>query len=178
MNIIKTKLAVKTGERYKMQVLLANKIGEIDLEKLMDIYEESNWENLSMVESNLAEKTDKNTLYQKVRQAYKAYIKNDFLKEGKNLLAILIDGEKYLAGLRIYDEGDFYLLEALETNPSHRRCGYGERLVREVVKSLASGKEIRAEVSLLNKKSLALHKKVGFEIKAKKENTLLLGIVG
>lgn len=157
-----------------MQVLLTKKIGEIDLEKLMDIYEESNWENLSMVESNPGEKTDKNTLYQKVIQAYKAYIKNDFSKEGKNLLAILIDGEKYLAALRIYDEGDFYLLEALETNPANRRCGYGERLLREVVKALESGKKIRSEVSFLNKKSLHLHEKVGFEIKGKRKNDFLL----
>ncbi|EEI86263.1 hypothetical protein HMPREF0072_1096 [Anaerococcus lactolyticus ATCC 51172] len=42
------------------------------------------------------------------------------------------------------------------------------------------GKDVRKtyeKQSFLNKKSLALHKKVGFEIKAKMENTLLLAIV-
>ena len=161
-----------------MEVVITNKIEGINLDKLMDLYEESNRENLSMVESNPGEKTDKNILYQKVRESYKAYIKNEFLKEGKNRLAILIDGEKYFAGLRIYDEGKFYLLEALETNPIYRRMGYGERLVREVVKSLERGKEIRAEVGLSNKKSLALHKKVGFKPKIKEESHWVLSIRG
>lgn len=66
-----------------MEVIITNKIEEIDLERLMDIYEESNRENLSMVDSGDEEKSDKNILYQKVREAYKAYIKNDFLKNGK-----------------------------------------------------------------------------------------------
>ena len=161
-----------------MEAVITNKIEGINLDKLMDLYEESNRENLSMVESNPGEKTDKNILYQKVRESYKAYIKNEFLKEGKNRLAILIDGEKYLAGLRIYDEGKFYLLEALETNPIYRRMGYGERLVRQVVKSLEKGKEIRVEVSLSNKKSLAFHKKVGFKPKTKEENHWVLSIRG
>ena len=34
-----------------MDFLITNEIDKVDLEKLMDIYEESNWENLSMVES-------------------------------------------------------------------------------------------------------------------------------
>lgn len=161
-----------------MEAVITNKIEGINLDKLMDLYEESNRENLSMVESNPGEKTDKNILYQKVRESYKAYIKNEFLKEGKNRLAILIDGEKYLAGLRIYDDGKFYLLEALETNPIYRRMGYGERLVRKVVKSLEKGKEIRVEVGLSNKKSLALHKKVGFKPKTKEENHWVLSIRG
>ncbi|WP_311491382.1 GNAT family N-acetyltransferase [uncultured Anaerococcus sp.] len=161
-----------------MEAVITNKIEGINLDKLMDLYEESNRENLSMVESNPGEKTDKNILYQKVRESYKAYIKNEFLKEGKNRLAILIDGEKYLAGLRIYDEGKFYLLEALETNTIYRRMGYGERLVRQVVKSLEKGKEIRVEVSLSNKTSLAFHKKVGFKPKTKEENHWVLSIRG
>lgn len=157
-----------------MEAVITNKIEGINLNKLMDIYEESNRENLSMVESDPGEKTDKNILYQKVRASYKSYIKNEFLKDRKNRLAILIDGEKYLAGLRIYDEGNFYLLEALETNPIYRRMGYGERLVREVLKALEKGKEIRAGVSFSNKKSLALHKKVGFKIKEKRKTSFVL----
>ncbi|MBZ2386325.1 GNAT family N-acetyltransferase [Anaerococcus murdochii] len=119
-----------------MEVVFTNKIEGIDLEKLMDLYEESNWENLSMVSSDFDEKSDKNILYQKVRDAYKAYLINEFLKSGKNYLAILKDEKDYLSALRIYDEGEFFLLEALETNPKYRRSGYGERLVREVISLL------------------------------------------
>lgn len=157
-----------------MEIVFTNKIDGIDLEKLMDLYEESNWENLSMVEANNTEKIDENILYQKVRQSYKAYIENEFLTSGKNYLAILIDEKSHLSALRLYDEGEFFLLEALETNPQYRRCGYGERLVREVINLLAKGTEIRSEVGISNKKSLALHKKLGFKIKEKRKNILVL----
>lgn len=95
-----------------MDFLITNEIDKVDLEKLMDIYKESNWENLSMVELAGDKLSDKNILYQKVRENHKFYIKNEFLKDWENFLAILKDDEAYLAALRIYDEADFYLLEA------------------------------------------------------------------
>lgn len=58
-----------------MEVIFTNKIDKVYLDKLMDIYEELNWENLFMVESNSGELCDKNILYQKVREAYKTYTK-------------------------------------------------------------------------------------------------------
>lgn len=157
-----------------MEVIFTNKISGIDLEKLMDVYEESNLENLSMVKSDYGHISDKNILYQKVRESYKSYIKNEFLKNGNNYLAIIKDDKDYLAALRLYDEGDFYLLEALETKPEYRRRGYGESLLREVISILKKGSQIRSEVSILNKKSLGLHKKIGFEILEKRENNFLL----
>lgn len=157
-----------------MQVVFTNKIDGIDLEKLMDLYEQSNWENLSMVESESDEKIDEKILYQKVREAHKAYLKNDFLKNGKNYLAILKDEKAYLSALRLYDQGDFFLLEALETNPKYRRCGYAERLVKEVISLLKKGTEIRSEVGITNEKSLALHKKVGFKVEGERKNKIVL----
>lgn len=157
-----------------MQTLITKKIEEIDFNKLMDIYEESNWENLSMVESDIDEKSDKNILYQKVRQAYTDYLKNDFLKSGKNYLAILIDEKSYLSALRLFDEGKYFLLEALETNPSFRRKGYGEKLLSKVLDNFANREEIRSEVGKNNKKSLNLHKKLGFKIKEEREKNYLL----
>ena len=67
-----------------MEVVFTNKIEGIDLEKLMDLYDESNRENLSMVKQDSNEKSDKNILYQKVRDAYKAYLINEFLKTYKD----------------------------------------------------------------------------------------------
>lgn len=157
-----------------MEVVFTNKIEGIDLEKLMDLYEESNWENLSIVSSDFDEKSDKNILYQKVRDAYKAYLINEFLKSGKNYLAILKDEKAYLSAIRLYDQGKFFLLEALETNPKYRRFGYGERLVREVISLLGKGSEIRSEVAISNKKSLTLHEKIGFKIKEERKNGLVL----
>ena len=157
-----------------MNLVFTNKIDGIDLERLMDIYEESNWENLSMVKSDNKDISDKNILYQKVRTSYKSYIQNEFLKNGNNYLAILKDEKNYLAALRIYDEDDFYLIEALETKPEYRRCGYGENLLREAFSFFEKGREIRSEVSLTNKKRLDLHKKLGFKIIEKRRNNLLL----
>lgn len=157
-----------------MEVVFTNIIDGLDLEKLMDVYEESNLENLSMVKSDYGHISDKNILYQKVRESYKSYIKNEFLKNGNNYLAIIKDDKDYLAALRIYDEGDFFLLEALETNPKHRRCVYGEYLVRKVISILEKGSEIRSEVGISNKKSLNLHKKLGFQILEKRKSNLLL----
>lgn len=140
----------------------------------MDIYEESNWENLSMAESDIDEKSDKNILYQKVRGAHTDYLKNDFLKSGKNYMAILIDEKSYLSALRLYDEGKFFLLEALETNPNFRRKGYGEKLLSKVLDNLANREEIRSEVGKNNEKSLKLHKKLGFKIKEEREKKFVL----
>lgn len=158
-----------------MEVVFTNKIEEIDLDKLMDIYEESNWENLFMEQGFLENKKyDKNYLYQQVRKAYKDYIKEDFLENEKNRLAILKDRDTYLSALRVYDKGDFYLIEALETNPKFRRRGYAERLVREVINLLEKDSEIRSEVGISNKKSLGLQKKLGFKIIEKRKNSLVL----
>ena len=162
--------------RFAMEVVFTNKIDGIDLEKLMDLYEESNWENLYMVESDFDGKSDKKILYQKVRDAYKTYLTNDFLKNGKNYLAILKDEKAYLSALRLYDQGEFFLLEALETNPKHRRSGYGERLVREVISLLKKGSEIRSEVAISSKKSLALHEKIGFKAKENRKTSLVLSL--
>lgn len=157
-----------------MEVVFTNKIDGIDLDKLMDIYEESNLENLYMVKSGLYDKSDKGSLYQKVRQAYTDYLKNDFLKSGKNYLAILIDEKSYLSALRLFDGGKYFLLEALETNLSFRRKGYGEKLLSKVLDNFANREEIRSEVGKNNKKSLNLHKKLGFKIKEEREKNYLL----
>lgn len=41
---------------------------------------------------------------------------------------------------------------------------------------LKKGSEIRSEVAISNKKSLALHEKIGFKIKEKRKNGLVLSL--
>lgn len=162
-----------------MELIFTDKASDVDLEKLMDIYEQSNWENLSMAKSIIGKNSDKfdeNYLYQVVRKSHKAYISDDFLKNHMNKLAVLIDDGQYLSALRLFYKGDYYLLEALETNPKHRRSGYGERLVREVIKSLEKGSVIKSEVAISNEKSLKLHKKVGFKLNNREKNHYYLSI--
>lgn len=151
-----------------MKLIFTDKVSDGDLEKLMDIYEESNWENLTMAKSILgrnSDKFDENYLYQVVRKSHKAYISYDFLKNHRNKLAVLIDDGEYLSALRLFYKGEYYLLEALETNPKYRRSGYGERLVREVIKLLDEGSVIKSEVAISNEKSLKLHKKLALSLK-------------
>lgn len=162
-----------------MKLIFTDKASDIDLEKLMDIYEQSNWENLSMANGIIGknfDKFDENYLYQVVRKSHKAYINDDFLKNHENKLAVLIDDGEYLSALRLYYKGDYYLLEALETNPKYRRSGYGERLVREVIKLLDEGSVIKSEVAISNEKSLKLHKKVGFKLSNREKNHYYLSI--
>lgn len=162
-----------------MELNFTDKASDVDLEKLMDIYEQSNWENLSMAKSIIGKNSDKfdeNYLYQVVRKSHKAYISDDFLKNHRNKLAVLIDDGEYLSALRLFYKGDYYLLEALETNPKHRRSGYGERLVREVIKLLDKGSVIKSEVAISNEKSLKLHKKVGFKLNNREKNHYYLSI--
>lgn len=156
-----------------MKLIFTDKESDVDLEKLMDIYEESNWENLSMAKSIIgknSDKFDKNYLYQVVRKAHKAYINDDFLNNHRNKLAVLIDDGEYLSALRLFYKGDYYILEALETNPKYRRSGYGEKLLREVIKLLDEGRVIKSEVAISNEKSLKLHKKVDFKLEKIEKN--------
>lgn len=162
-----------------MELIFTDKASDVDLEKLMDIYEQSNWENLSMAKSIIGKNSDKfdeNYLYQVVRKSHKAYISDDFLKNHRNKLAVLIDDGEYLSALRLFYKGDYYLLEALETNPKHRRSGYGERLVREVITLLDKGSVIKSEVAISNEKSLKLHKKVGYKLNNREKNHYYLSI--
>ena len=94
----------------------------------------------------------------------------------ENYLAILKDKDVYLSGLRLLHKKYYYLIEALETNPNFRNKGYGERLVRDLLKEFKDKTVFRSEVAISNEKSLGLHKKVGFKIVGKIENTLLLAI--
>lgn len=155
-----------------MNLVFTNTAESINFEKLMDIYKESNLENIYMVRDNNPRK-GKEDFYEEVKKAHIAYIKNQFLSNENNFIAILKDEDKYFSSLRLLYEGDFYLLEALETNPSYRQMGYGEELLREVIEKLPKGTLIRSEVGFSNNKSYELHKKVGFKIIANKNGSYI-----
>lgn len=155
-----------------MNLVFTNTAESIDFEKLMDIYQESNLENLYMVKENTSSKNIKD-LYKEVRQAHINYIKDQFLSDENNFICILEDGYRYFSSLRLFNEGDYYLLEALETNPKYRRMGYGEILLKEVIKKFPKGTLIRSEVGFSNNKSYKLHKKVGFEITGNKNRSYI-----
>lgn len=66
-----------------MRLIITNKVKNIDLDKLMEVYTESNSENLDKF--SYASLDD-------LESAYKEYLKKDFLENKDNYLAILADG--------------------------------------------------------------------------------------
>ncbi len=161
-----------------MQVVFTNKIAEIDFDKLMDVYEESNRENMSNASDFIGNLGDFSSeeIYKTYRNSFISYLKDEFLANKENYLVILKDKDVYLSALRLHHRKDYYLIEALETNPDFRNKGYGERLLRDLLKEFKDKTVFRSEVAISNEKSLALHKKVGFKIVDKIGNTLLLAI--
>lgn len=162
-----------------MEIVITNDIDRIDFEKLMDIYEESNCENIQKaykIADGLDDFYEKEKIYKIYKDSYISYLKNEFLANKENYLVILKDKDVYLSGLRLHYRKDYYLIEALETNPNFRNKGYGERLVRDLLKEFKDKTVFRSEVSISNEKSLGLHKKVGFKVVGKIGNTLLLAI--
>lgn len=141
-----------------MKLIITNKIERIDLDSLMEVYAESNRENLEkFAYKNLDD----------LENAYKEYLSKDFLNNKDNYLAILSDGKNYLAALRLHREDGGYLIEAIETREDYRKKGYGFKLLSLVIDWTCEDLYLRSEVGEDNIKSIGLHKKLGFKIKEK-----------
>lgn len=87
-----------------MQVVFTNKIADIDFEKLMDVYEESNRENMSNASDfirGLGDFFSEEEIYRIYRKSFVSYLKDEFLANKENYLVILKDKDVYLSGLRL-----------------------------------------------------------------------------
>lgn len=93
----------------------------------MDLYRESNEENIAFFYPQMQ---DKREALAKVERDYLSYIKNAFFSSEGNAYVIYESENIWLSALRLYrlQEG-FYYIEALETHPQYRRKGYGARLL-------------------------------------------------
>lgn len=144
-------------------LLLKNKMNCNELNLLMEIYEESNIENITYMFPEC-----KNTAegLEKVKNGYCRYITDEFLCDSENTYCIWVEDNQWVSALRLYKFKDCYFIEALETKPSQRKKGYGVKLMNSVISYLkAQGRFIlRDHVCKGNAASLALHKKCGFEI--------------
>ena len=136
---------------------------EIDCEKLMSVYEESNRENAAVFYPQI---TNEAEAIKAVEIEYCRYIKEEFLNGG-NIYYVLEENGKWVCALRLYLIRErFYYLEALETMPKLRNKGYATGLFTEMINELkTSGKfTIYDCVSKKNISSLCAHKKCGFKI--------------
>ncbi len=135
---------------------------ELDGERLMGIYRESNEENAEDQYPDL----DGTEAVEKIRRGFVEFIKKDFLN-GANRYFVWEEDGVWVSALRLYfvREG-FYYIEALETHPDYRRRGYGARVLSETLKVLEKTGpfEVHDCVSRTNEASLATHRKCGFVI--------------
>ena len=139
----------------------------IDSRKLMNLYAESNIENVDYFYPNMADKTAALAL---VEEGFLNYLKTDFFVRPNATYYILEEEGNWVSALRISlvenSECRRYYMEALETHPSSRHKGYASRLLVEVIATLKHGGSfILCDcVSKHNEPSFKTHLKCGFKI--------------
>lgn len=137
---------------------------DIDGQKLMALYRESNRENTDYFYPEL---TDKEEALKKAEQEYLRYIKNDFLSAGSNEYWILEENGVWVCALRLYKIRDtLYYIEALETHPDFRKMGYAKQLLSGVIEALKKRGPFRLCdcVDKKNPASLKTHESCGFAV--------------
>ena len=138
-------------------LVVARSLRELSFSSLMKIYEESNRENAATLWPDVpAERA-----LAMAEEEFYHYLCDIFFITPHAFYAIWIENGEYVSALRLDPYRDGMLLEALETSPSCRRKGFGEKLLRSVL-SHTHGR-IYAHVHKSNIASLKLHKKCGFQ---------------
>lgn len=160
-----------------MELLEIREFSQIDGRKLMDLYGESNAENVDYFYPDAA---DKSAALAKVEADFLAFIRDDFLQNQANRYTVLTEGGVWVSALRLYalGTGEYYI-EALETHPAYRRRGYGAALLNMVLERLRAEGPFRVR-DCVNKKnipSLRTHEKCGFKTADTVGHNLLNGSV-
>ena len=146
---------------------------EIDTRKLMDIYEESNFEN---VDYFYPDEVDKNVGVKKVEAGFLDFLKNNFFKQEEATYWVLEENGVWVSSKRTcFIKPDILYLEALETMPKERNKGYGYKLLSLLIEEVKKEGRLRICdcVSKKNIASLKTHEKCGFKIVSDKGNDYL-----
>ena len=138
---------------------LAYRFRDLDFEKLMAVYSQSNGENAQEFYPNETLSTG----LQNVHAAFEEYLRNDFFRVKGAFYAIWEENATYICALRMEPYEDGLLLEALETTPAYRRAGYAAQLIYAVLAELPSGSAVYSHVHTRNAASLATHRRCGFK---------------
>jgi ribosomal protein S18 acetylase RimI-like enzyme len=139
---------------------LAYRFRDLDFEKLMAVYAQSNTENGQEFYPNDAPFVQRN----KVESSFEEYLREDFFRVKQAFYAVWEENGSYICALRMEPFEDGLLLEALETAPTHRRSGYATKLIEAVLASLPKGSAVYAHVHKRNTASLATHRRCGFTV--------------
>lgn len=137
-------------------LILAKKQYQLNFEKLMQIYAESNRDNAKLMHQEVS--AEQGIL--RVEESFRQYLTEVFFPTPGAVYAIWVEEDAYISALRLEPYEDGLLLEALETAPEHRREGYAEKLIRAVQAEFPQ--TIYSHVSKKNTASLNVHQKCGF----------------
>lgn len=150
----------------RARCLVIESFAQLDLEKLMTVYGESNEENIDYFYPGAA---DRGHALRQVEAGFLDYLRSDFFtREGCSYWVLEEDGV-WLSAVRLYPirEGLYYL-EALETHPAHRRQGCASRLLRALIRELQTRGSFRLCdcVGAHNLASRKAHESCGFRVAA------------
>ena len=149
-----------------MKLLRFERFDDLDFPKLMELYRESNLENIPYF---FPEETDRQRGLRAVEAGFRDYLEHGFFEEPGNRYYVLSDGERWASAIRlspIPERERAWYAEALETAPALRRQGYGRKLMELLCFSLAQGGpfELTDSVGKRNTASLAFHESLGFTV--------------
>lgn len=133
-----------------------NSFPQLDFDALMAVYAESN----SLNASEFYPREEPGVALCQVERDFEEYLRMDFFRSSGAFYAIW-DTDGYASALRMEPYRDGWLLQALETAPQRRRCGYAGALIR-AVQQLPGVDKIYSHVSLTNRESMAVHRACGF----------------
>lgn len=137
---------------------------KLDGQKLMELYRESNTDNIDYFYSDIADKAE---ALRKVEERFLNFVQNEFfIREGSEYCVLEKDAV-WVSALRLSQiEDGLYYIEALETHPAFRRHGYAAQLLNRVIGVLKPAGPFRLCdcVGRTNEASLKTHLKCGFEI--------------
>ncbi len=139
---------------------------DLDGQKLMQVYAESNLENTDYFFPDLP---DKALAVQKVEEGFLQFLQDEFFTGPGPAYYVLEEAGEWVSALRMNEvQPKVFYLEALETRPGYRRQGYGARLLRKVTDHLKRQGPFRICdcVSKRNEASVRTHLACGFRIVA------------
>lgn len=141
--------------------VIFRRLKELDFAQLMLVYEEGNQNNGKKKYPHLSEDEQ----IKRVEMDLYDYLQQDFFRKENAFYGVLILENQYVCALRMEPYLDGFLLEALETRPHFRNCGYATQLLKSVLAEMGDVR-VYSHVKSHNFASLNVHKKCGFiEIK-------------
>lgn len=156
-----------------MKLLIKDSLTKNEKRKLMDIYLQSNKENIK----NFYPKLNNDVLgLKQIEEDFCNYLENEFFKINGNKCYVLVLNDNWISALRLSKLDNFYWIEALETNPEYRNKGYAQKLLLKTINYLKREGNfiIKDEVYINNIVSLNTHLKCNFQIEFKDEEKYIL----